>query len=93
MECHNFDRRNLYDVRTERLLRTSFRIKVKRHFIKFWKKIYWVYEYAHYECAGRHPDYLGWFGFLEVEHTGWKKHFQTEQDADKFINQEILRRL
>ena len=46
-------------------------------------------EIAVYECAGKHRDYFGWFGFLEEEYTGWSRKFDTVEEAEAFIDMEL----
>jgi hypothetical protein len=82
MAFHDYTRRDLYNVSTERLIRSELKI-VKPFW--FWQKHCWVYEYAIYECVGEHHHYMGWFSFIEKEFTGWSKRFNSVKEAEQYI--------
>ena len=86
MAFHNYTRRDLYNVTTERVLSVRLKIKARRRFLFFGKKTFWVREYARYECIGEHHAYMGQFAFVEEEYTGWEKSFATEKEAENYIN-------
>ncbi len=85
---HNFNRYQLYNVTSDRLIRRK--LIIKRSWLP-WTKKYKVEEYAVYECSGRHHNYLNLFVFIEEEYTGFKKEFDKKDEATKWIKEEFKR--
>jgi hypothetical protein len=85
---HDFKRKDLYNVSTESLIRRELRLI---NSIWPWNKSCEVYEYAVYECVGEHPTLMGWFSFMEWEHTDSVIKFASRELAKQYIEDEGCR--
>ena len=86
MSFHDYGRKDLYEVSTERLIRRKL---VLRKSFWPWSKKCTVREYVVYECVGRHPTYMGWYSFVEEDYTGYSKRFNTVEEAEEFMKKEL----
>jgi len=84
---HNYTRKDLYDISTERFLGLGLKIKTSS-FLGFFKKFY-VKEYERYECCGKHSFLMGQFSFIEWVYNDSTVEFDSIKECKDHIQERL----